>query len=104
MDIVYFLVVGLVAGLLASMVMGKGIGVLASLVVGMVGALLGGKVLGLLGVTVGGGLLGAIISAFAPRDAPHSASAAPKIATPPLDASINESTRVRITSRALDGA
>lgn len=51
-DILYFLLVGLAAGWLASKIMkGSGSGLLTNLVVGVVGAILGGLLFGLLGLT-----------------------------------------------------
>jgi uncharacterized membrane protein YeaQ/YmgE (transglycosylase-associated protein family) len=64
MDIVYFILVGLIAGWLAGvLVKGGGMGVVGDIVVGVIGALLGGWLFGLLGISAGGGLLGAIITA-----------------------------------------
>ena len=58
MDLLWFIVVGLVAGWLAGIVMkGGGYGVIGDIVVGIVGALIGGY---LLGGRLGGGLLGSI--------------------------------------------
>jgi uncharacterized membrane protein YeaQ/YmgE (transglycosylase-associated protein family) len=62
--ILIWLVVGLVAGFLASVVMrGGGYGVVGDIVVGLVGALLGGFLAGLLGLG-SSGLVGSIIIAF----------------------------------------
>jgi len=64
MNIVWFVLVGLIAGWLAGvLVKGGGFGVLGDIVVGIVGALVGGLVFSALGVSSGGGLLGAIIVA-----------------------------------------
>lgn len=64
MNIVWFLIVGLVAGWLAGMlVKGGGFGLVGDLVVGVVGALLGGFLFTQFGVSSGGGLLGSIIVA-----------------------------------------
>jgi uncharacterized membrane protein YeaQ/YmgE (transglycosylase-associated protein family) len=61
MDIVVFLLVGLVAGWLAGAIMkGGGYGLVGDLVVGVLGALIGGSLFQRLGVSEGGGLLGAI--------------------------------------------
>ena len=63
MEIVWFLLIGLVAGWLASVIMGSGgYGVLGDIIVGIVGALIGGYVFRLLGIGTYG-LLGAIITA-----------------------------------------
>ena len=64
MNIVWFVLVGLVAGWLAGILMkGGGFGVLGDIVVGIVGALIGGFLFSALGISAGGGLLGAIIVA-----------------------------------------
>ena len=62
--LVWFLLIGLVAGWLAGRAMrGGGYGVVGDLVVGVIGALLGGWLFGLLGISAGG-LIGALITAF----------------------------------------
>jgi|SRR5690348_11429545 uncharacterized membrane protein YeaQ/YmgE (transglycosylase-associated protein family) len=62
--ILIWLLVGLVAGFLASVVMrGGGYGIVGDIVVGLVGALLGGFLAGLLGLG-SSGLIGSIIIAF----------------------------------------
>ncbi len=64
MELIWFLLVGLVAGWLAGKLMkGGGFGVVGDIVVGVIGALLGGFLFRSLGVSSGGGLLGAIIVA-----------------------------------------
>jgi uncharacterized membrane protein YeaQ/YmgE (transglycosylase-associated protein family) len=64
MNILWFLVVGLVAGWLAGvLVKGGGFGLVGDLVVGVIGALLGGFLFGRFGISAGGGLLGSIIVA-----------------------------------------
>jgi uncharacterized membrane protein YeaQ/YmgE (transglycosylase-associated protein family) len=64
MDLLWFCLVGLVAGWLAGvLVKGGGFGLLGDLVVGVLGALLGGWLFGKLGIWPSGGLLGAIIVA-----------------------------------------
>mgnify|MGYP002713052019 CR=1 FL=1 len=57
LDIVLWVVLGGVAGWLASIVMGKNaqMGAIANIVVGIVGALIGGFVMNLLGFSSGGG-------------------------------------------------
>jgi len=63
--LVWWVLVGLVAGWLAGKVMkGGGFGVLMDIVVGMIGAVIGGWLFGLLGVFPGGGLIGSILVAF----------------------------------------
>ena len=62
--ILIWLLVGLIAGFLASVVMrGGGYGVVGDIVVGLIGALLGGFLAGLLGLG-SSGLVGSIIIAF----------------------------------------
>jgi len=64
MPLLWFLVVGLVAGWLAGvLVKGGGFGVIGDLVVGVIGAFLGGWLFSTLGASAGGGLLGSIIVA-----------------------------------------
>jgi len=64
MEIVWFILIGLVAGWLAGMlVKGGGFGVIGDIVVGILGALLGGFLFSSLGVSAGGGLLGSVIVA-----------------------------------------
>jgi uncharacterized membrane protein YeaQ/YmgE (transglycosylase-associated protein family) len=63
--LIWFLLIGLIAGWLAGTVMsGGGFGVVGDIVVGIIGALIGGWLFGNLGISIGGGLLGAIITAF----------------------------------------
>ena len=60
----WFLIVGLVAGWLAGvLVKGGGFGLIGDLIVGVIGAVLGGWLFSTLGASVGGGLLGSIIVA-----------------------------------------
>lgn len=64
MNLLWFLIVGLVAGWLAGLlVKGGGFGLLGDLVVGVIGALLGGFLSTRLGFAAGGGLFGSIIVA-----------------------------------------
>ncbi len=64
MNLLWFLVVGLVAGWLAGvLVKGGGFGLIGDLVVGVIGAVLGGWLFSTLGASAGGGLLGSIIVA-----------------------------------------
>lgn len=63
-NLVWFVLIGLIAGWLAGQLMkGGGFGVVGDIVVGIVGALLGGFLFSSLGVSAGGGMLGAIIVA-----------------------------------------
>jgi len=64
MSLLWFLLVGLVAGWLAGvLVKGGGFGVIGDIVVGVIGAVLGGWLFSTLGAAVGGGLVGSIIVA-----------------------------------------
>ena len=64
MSLIYFLIVGIVAGWLAGvLVKGGGFGVIGDLIVGVIGAVLGGWLFGNFGGAVGGGLVGSIIVA-----------------------------------------
>ncbi len=63
--LVMWLIVGLVAGFLASRVMrGGGYGLIGDIVVGIIGAFVGGWVSGLLGFGGTYGLLGSLVIAF----------------------------------------
>jgi len=64
MELLYFIVIGIVAGWLAGQIMkGGGFGLLGDLVVGVIGALLGGLLFREAGVWPGGGILGSILVA-----------------------------------------
>lgn len=63
MDFLWFLLIGLAAGWLASQIMkGGGSGLVSDLLMGVIGAILGGFLFGLLGLTATG-LLGSLITA-----------------------------------------
>ena len=65
MDLLYWIVVGLIAGWLAGQVMkGGGYGVLVDIILGILGGIVGGWIFGQLGVSAGGGMIGSIIVAF----------------------------------------
>ena len=62
--VIWWLVVGLIAGFLASLVMrGGGYGIVGDIIIGRVGALVGGFLASLLGIGAGG-FVGTIIIAF----------------------------------------
>lgn len=64
MDLLWFLIVGIVAGWLAGvLVKGGGFGLVGDLVVGVIGAVLGGWLFSSMGASAGGGLLGSIVVA-----------------------------------------
>ncbi len=62
-NLIWFLLIGLIAGWLAGRVMRGGFGVVGDMIVGVIGALIGGWLFGVLGISAGG-LVGAIITAF----------------------------------------
>jgi uncharacterized membrane protein YeaQ/YmgE (transglycosylase-associated protein family) len=63
--LLYWVVVGLIAGWLAGVVMkGGGYGIAADIVLGILGAIVGGWIFSMLGVSAAGGLVGGIIVAF----------------------------------------
>ena len=63
-NLIWFLLIGLAAGWLASKMMrGKGYGLIGDLVIGVVGAFLGGWIFGLLHISAGG-LIGLLVTAF----------------------------------------
>ncbi|HEX9132421.1 MAG TPA: GlsB/YeaQ/YmgE family stress response membrane protein [Ktedonobacteraceae bacterium] len=62
--VLWWLVVGLIAGFLASLVMrGGGYGIVGDIIIGIVGAFIGGFLASLIGIGAGG-LIGTIIIAF----------------------------------------
>jgi uncharacterized membrane protein YeaQ/YmgE (transglycosylase-associated protein family) len=64
-SLLIFLLVGLIAGFLASKVVtGKGRGLLWDLIIGILGAFIGGWMAGLLHISLGLGILGDIVIAF----------------------------------------
>ena len=64
MDLITWLVVGLVAGVLAALLVG-GVGLIGDIIVGIVGAFVGGWIFNALGVsTPFSGLAGTIFTAF----------------------------------------
>jgi uncharacterized membrane protein YeaQ/YmgE (transglycosylase-associated protein family) len=64
MDLLTWLIVGLIAGVLAALVVG-GVGLIGNIVVGVVGAFVGGWIFARLGVTTPfEGLAGTIFTAF----------------------------------------
>jgi len=61
MHLLWFIIIGLVAGWLAGKLMkGKGFGVIGDIVVGVIGALIGGFLFRELGVYPEGGLIGSL--------------------------------------------
>jgi uncharacterized membrane protein YeaQ/YmgE (transglycosylase-associated protein family) len=65
MDILWFVIIGAIAGWLAGRFMtGNGFGLLMDIVIGVIGAFLGGYLFRLAGVHLGGGIIGSLIVAF----------------------------------------
>ena len=65
MDLLTWIIVGLVAGVLASLVVGGGFGIIGDIIIGIVGAFVGGWIFSKLGVDAPwGGLAGTIFVAF----------------------------------------
>ncbi|HEU5186297.1 MAG TPA: GlsB/YeaQ/YmgE family stress response membrane protein [Gemmatimonadaceae bacterium] len=65
MDLLTWIIVGLVAGVLASLVVGGGFGILADIIIGIAGAFVGAWLFRALGVSSPfGGLAGTIFIAF----------------------------------------
>jgi uncharacterized membrane protein YeaQ/YmgE (transglycosylase-associated protein family) len=63
--LIWWIVVGLIAGWLAGKVMkGSGYGIAMDIVIGMVGAVIGGFLFGRLGVFPFGGLISSVVVAF----------------------------------------
>jgi uncharacterized membrane protein YeaQ/YmgE (transglycosylase-associated protein family) len=63
MSLIYFLLIGIVAGWLAGKIMkGRGFGILGNMAVGVIGAFVGGFLLRLLGFSAYG-LIGSLITA-----------------------------------------
>ena len=62
--LIWWIVVGLIAGFLAGKVMkGQGFGILMDIIIGIVGSILGGFLFGLVGISAGG-VIGSIVVAF----------------------------------------
>ncbi len=63
--LIIYLVVGLVAGFLASKVVrGGGLGMIGDIIVGLIGGVIGGWLFARFGVFSGAGILGSIVTAF----------------------------------------
>lgn len=63
--ILWWIIVGLVAGVLASLVVGKGYGLVVDIIIGIVGAFIGGWIFSALGISSPfGGIAGTIFVAF----------------------------------------
>jgi uncharacterized membrane protein YeaQ/YmgE (transglycosylase-associated protein family) len=63
-SLIWFLLIGLIAGWLAGQVMrGGGYGIIGDMIVGVIGAFLGGWLFRVLGISAGG-FIGSLITAF----------------------------------------
>jgi uncharacterized membrane protein YeaQ/YmgE (transglycosylase-associated protein family) len=63
--IVWWIIVGLIAGWLAGLVMkGGGFGILVDIILGILGGIVGGWIFGMLGIWPGFGMIGSICVAF----------------------------------------
>ena len=66
MELLWFVLIGAVAGWLAGQFMkGSGFGLLGDIIVGVIGAFIGGYLFRKIGVELGGGFIGRVIIAFA---------------------------------------
>jgi uncharacterized membrane protein YeaQ/YmgE (transglycosylase-associated protein family) len=64
MELLYFVIIGAVAGWLAgTLVRGGGFGLFGDIVVGILGAVVGGYLFGVFGLSAGGGLIGSLVVA-----------------------------------------
>jgi uncharacterized membrane protein YeaQ/YmgE (transglycosylase-associated protein family) len=64
-SIVVFLILGIIAGWLASKIVeGTGYGLIGDMVIGVIGALIGGSLLPVLGIDRRPGIISAIVTAF----------------------------------------
>ncbi len=63
MSWLWFILIGLVAGWLGSLIVkGSGLGLLWNLVIGVIGGVLGGWIFGLLGISTNGGIWGSLLT------------------------------------------
>lgn len=64
MSLLYFILIGAIAGWLAGQIMkGGGFGLLINIILGIVGGAVGGWLFGELGISAGGGLVGSLVTA-----------------------------------------
>jgi uncharacterized membrane protein YeaQ/YmgE (transglycosylase-associated protein family) len=65
MTLLWFVIIGAIAGWLAGRFMrGNGFGLLGDIIVGIIGSFLGSWLFAATGIAIGGGLLGSLIVAF----------------------------------------
>ena len=63
-SLIIFLIIGGIAGWLASMIVkGAGFGLIGDIIVGVIGAFIAGAILPRIGILIGGGIIGSIINA-----------------------------------------
>lgn len=63
MSIIFWIIIGGIAGWIAEKVTKSDHGLLTNIVVGIIGAFIGGFLFGLLGIQVAGGIIGSLITA-----------------------------------------
>jgi uncharacterized membrane protein YeaQ/YmgE (transglycosylase-associated protein family) len=64
MSLLWFLIIGIIAGWLAGLIMrGKGFGLLGNMIVGVLGAMVGGYMFSFLNVSASHGLIGSLFTA-----------------------------------------
>ncbi len=65
MSLLWFLIIGMIAGWLAGLIMrGKGFGLLGNMIVGVLGAMVGGYMFSFLNISTGHGLVGSLFTAL----------------------------------------
>lgn len=65
MEILLFLLIGAIAGWLASLIMGGGgYGLIGDIIIGVIGGFIGGYLFGFLNVSAGSGWLGSLVTAL----------------------------------------
>ncbi len=63
-DLLYYIIVGAIAGWLANLIMkGRGHGLFINIILGIIGGLFGGWIFGKLGINLGTDMLGEVITA-----------------------------------------
>src|SRR5690242_15385639 len=94
MAILWWIIVGLVAGWATGKIMGgAGYGFIMDIVVGIIGALIGGFIMSRLGLAASGGMIYTIIVAIFARSSSRSSSASSPAKNPPPDTAGERETR-----------